>query len=670
MKKLILMIILTAISVNSQSIQNYCSEAKISNLSRLEKSLKIEYPGDQNIDVTYYKLNLSISYTNRTISGIVTINAKSLSDNLTNVFFDLQDHFTLEGVTLNGSPLNATLQNDKVNIILNKAYNIGEDFSVEISYNGTPGSSGFGSFEFNSHEGSPAIWTLSEPYGSSDWWPAKDTPADKADSSDVWVRADDFFVTVSNGKLVEEINHGDGTKTYKWKNSYPIAHYLISLAMTNYEVYQKDFEYEPGKFMPVVHYNYPERLDDTRKIQLDLTNDMLSVFSDLFGPYPFLNEKYGHAEFGWGGGMEHQTISSMGSFGQGIVSHELAHQWFGDKITCKDWQNIWLNEGFATYSEALFVEKIYGKTAYDNYLKAEMGSPDQPGSAKTAIGPIYVQDISDLRNIFNGARSYSKGSVVLHMLRKVVGDENFFNILKTYISHPDLAYDVATTEDFQAICENISGQDLDYFFSQWIYGENYPKYSMSWSSNNLGNGTYAISANLIQKTNTNPTFFTMPIDLKIYTTLGDTIITVFNNLQTQTFDFSVNGQPTQIELDPGNWILKDVNNITDINAEQTLPEYFSLGQNYPNPFNPSTTINYTVPSVVNENLGRPVGGFHSLQLIIYDVLGKEVKSLVNENQKPGNYQISFDASELTTGIYYYRLTSGNFTQTKKMVLLK
>jgi hypothetical protein len=256
------------------------------------------------------------------------------------------------------------------------------------------------------------------------------------------------------------------------------------------------------------------------------------------------------------------------------------------------------------------------------------------------------------------------------MLRKVVGDENFFNILKTYISHPDLAYDVATTEDFQAVCEAVSGQDLDYFFSQWIYGENYPKYSMSWSSNNLGNGTYAISANLIQKTNTNPTFFTMPIDLKIYTTLGDTIITVFNNLQTQTFDFSVNGQPTQIELDPGNWILKDVNNITDINAEQTLPEYFSLGQNYPNPFNPSTTINYTVPSVVNENLGRPVGGFHSLQLTIYDVLGKEVKSLVNENQKPGNYQISFDASELTTGIYYYRLTSGNFTQTKKMVLLK
>ena len=662
MKSIFLLLFLSTILIG-QKYEHECAASKIKYFESLNKINKVEYPGDQNIDVTYYKLNLSISYVNRTIEGVVTINAKSLTNNLSNVFFDLQDHFTLNAVSIGSSPLNATLLNDKVNITLDRPYNIGEEFSIDIDYNGSPGSSGFGSFEFNSHDGNPAIWTLSEPYGSSDWWPSKDTPADKADSSEVWVRADDFFITVSNGKLIEEINHGDGTKTYKWKNSYPIAHYLISLAMTNYEVYENNFEYEPGKFMPVVHYNYPENLDDNRKLQLDLTNDMLTVFTELFGPYPFINEKYGHAEFGWGGGMEHQTISSMGSFGQGIVSHELAHQWFGDKITCKDWENIWLNEGFATYSEALFVEMTYGKIAYNNYINFEMGSPDQPGSAKTAVGPIYVQDISDLRNIFNGARSYAKGSVVLHMLRGVVGDENFFNILKTYISHPDLAYNVATTEDFQAVCEEISGQDLDYFFSQWIYGENYPKYSLSWSSNNLGNGSYAISANLIQQTNTNPTFFTMPIDLKISTTIGDTVITVFNNLQTQTFDFTVKGQPTQIQIDPENWILRDVNNITDINAEQILPEYFSLAQNYPNPFNPSTTINYTVPSVVNKN-------FHSLQLKIYNALGKHISTLVNEKQNAGSYNINFNSENLPTGVYYYSLTSGNFTKTKKMILLK
>ena len=665
MKSLFLLLFLSTILIG-QKYGHECATAKFMHFEKLSKINKVEYPGDQNIDVTYYKLNLSISYVNRTIGGIVTINAKSLTNNLSNIFFDLQDHFILNGVYLNSSPLNATLQNDKVNIVLDRQYNIGEEFSIDIDYKGSPGSSGFGSFEFNSHDENPAIWTLSEPYGSSDWWPAKDTPADKADSSDVWVRADEFFVTVSNGKLVEEISHGDGTKTYKWKNSYPIAHYLISLAMTNYELYQNDFEYEPGKYLPVVHYNYPENFDENRKIQLDLTNDMLNVFTELYGPYPFINEKYGHAEFGWGGGMEHQTISSMGSFGQGIVSHELAHQWFGDKITCKDWQNIWLNEGFATYSEALYVEAAYGKIAYDNYINFEMGNPDQPGSAKTAIGPIYVQDISDWRNIFNGARSYSKGSVVLHMLRKVVGDENFFNILKTYAAHPDLAYDVATTEDFQAICEEVSGQDLNYFFAQWIYGENYPKYSMSWSSNNLGNGFYSISTNLIQQTNTNPTFFTMPIDLKISTTTGDTTITVFNNLQNQTFELSVLGQPTQIQIDPENWILKDVNNITDINSEQYLPEYFSLNQNYPNPFNPTTTISYTVPARFIQN-GSDIS---LVQLKVYNALGEHISTLVNEKQNAGNYSISFNSDNLPTGVYYYRLISGNFTETKKMVLLK
>lgn len=662
MKKMFVLILLLSATIKSQNIDHLCSQSKIDRFNRLNKISKVDYPGDQNIDVTYYKLNLSISYINKTISGIVTINAKSLTDNLTNVFFDLQDHFNLDSVSLNGSLLNAALQNNKVNITLDKSYNSGEEFTVNIFYNGTPGNSGFGSFAFETHGGNndPAIWTLSEPYGASDWWPCKDTPADKADSSDVWVRADDFFVTVSNGILIDENDHGDGTKTYKWKNTYPIAHYLISLAMTNYEVYQNDFEYKPGKYLPVIHYNYPENFDDLRKENLDKTNDMLEVFTDLFGEYPFINEKYGHAEFSWSGGMEHQTISSMGAFFESIVAHELAHQWFGDKITCVDWQNIWLNEGFATYSEALFVEAIYGMEAYHNTIANEMSW------AASANGSIFVEDISSINEIFNGNRSYAKGSIVLHMLRKVLGNSTFFEVLKTYASHPDLAYDVATTEDFQAVCEDISGQDLDYFFSQWIYGENYPKYSLSWSSNNLGNGTYTISANLIQQTNTSPTFFTMPIDLKISTTLGDTIITVFNNLQTQRFDFTVTAQPIQIQIDPDNWILKDVINITDINTEEPLPEYFSLGQNYPNPFNPSTTINYTVPaSFLTNGIDGSI-----VRLKVYNALGKQISTLVDEKQNAGNYSINFSSENFPTGVYYYRLTSGNFTETKKMIFLK
>ncbi len=508
MKKLIVLIFLIPISILfSQPINHDCAISKIQHYSKLNKTVELNYPGDQNIDVTYYKLDLTISYHNKSIDGIVTITAKSLTDNLTNVFFDLQDHFNLEDISLNGNSVTAILKNDKIDISLDKTLNLGEEFSVEITYSGTPGSSGFGSFEFGEHGAEdnkqPAIWTLSEPYGSSDWWPSKDTPADKADSSDVWVRSDEFFVTVSNGKLVEEIDHGDGTKTYKWKNSYPIAHYLISLAMTNYTIYKNNFEYEPGNIMEVINYNYPENVNSTRLSQLDKTVSMLEIFSDLFGPYPFLDEKYGHAEFGWGGGMEHQTVSSMGSYGEGIVSHELAHQWFGDKITCATWQDIWLNEGFATYSEALYAEAVNGEEAYNDYMKYEMDK------AINAIGSIYVQDISQLSEIFNGNRSYAKGSVVLHMLRKIVGEENFFNILKAYISHPNLIYNVATIADFQNVCEKISAQDLDYFFNEWIYGENYPKYSIDWSYSKLESYLYTVNVKINQQMQSNPIFFTM-----------------------------------------------------------------------------------------------------------------------------------------------------------------
>ena len=673
MKKIIFILFIYVVTLQSQTYEHICSQTKIDHFNKLNKSNAIQYPGDQNIDVTYYKLNLDISYNSQTISGTVTINAKSTIDNLSSVFFDLQNYFTIHSVTINGSDLIRSFENNKISITLDKVYNIGEEFSIDITYSGTPGSSGFGSFEFSEHgslgERAPAIWTLSEPYGSSDWWPSKDTPADKADSSDVWVRADELFVTVSNGTLIDVINHGDGTKTYKWKNKYPIAHYLISLAMTNYFVYEQQFEYEPGKFMPVVHYNYPENFNDptkSRKEDLDKTTDMLKVFSELFGPYPFVEEKYGHAEFGWGGGMEHQTVSSMGTFREDVVAHELAHQWFGDMITCKDWQNIWLNEGFATYSEALYdeakyEEAKYGKIAYFNNMLNEIQY------AKNAVGSIYVQNVSTFGNIFNYVRSYAKGAVVLHMLRKVVGDEHFFNILKAYAGHPDFSYNVATTEDFQSVCETVSSQNLDYFFTQWIYGENYPKYSMHWESNNLGNDIYSVSVTINQQENSIPVFFTMPIDLKISTTVHDTIITIFNNKQTQDFTINVFGKPTQIQLDPESWILKDVTGITSTDEfENKIPNNFFLSQNYPNPFNPNTLINYSIPA---STITNGASGY-LVKLKVYDALGKEIATLVNEFKRAGNYSVEFESADYSAGVYYYKFDVGEYSKTRKMIILK
>jgi aminopeptidase N len=661
MKRLFLVIFIIIVSQNyAQTKEHLCASSKIRHFTKLQKATEINYPGDSRFDVTFYKLDLTLSFNKRMISGVVTIKSKSLDDNLATAFFDLEDYFNISSVKSNGNSLAFTFQNDKINITLDKGYNIGEEFSVDIAYNGTPGNSGLGSFEFSIEDGNQAIWTLSEPYGSSDWWPSKNTPADKADSSEVWITSDEFFVSVSNGILIDEINNGDGTKTYKWKNDYPIAHYLISLAMSNYQIYTNYFEYKPGKSMPVVNYNYPSKWNDNRKYQLDQSINMLSYFSKIYGLYPFIDQKYGHAEFGWGGAMEHQTVSSMGAYYEAIVAHELAHQWFGDKITCKDWHEIWLNEGFATYSEALYRESRYGRENYDNYIKDEMEN------AKTAKGSLWVQNINSIGEIFSGNRSYSKGSSVLHMLRGVVEDENFFNILRAYSNDPEVAYDVAETSDFQRVSESVTGMDLDYFFNEWIYGENYPKYSYSWGYNNIENNIYSINLNISQLKNSNPEFFIMPIDVKISSSQGDTTLTVFNNLINQDFYFQISGQPNNLEIDPNNMILKDIISSTTFVENSRIPKSFSISQNYPNPFNPETKINYTVPQAISDQLSTQ----QNVVLKVFDILGNEITTLVNEAKQPGNYEVIFDASNLSSGIYYYKITSGNFAKTKKMVVLK
>ncbi len=267
--------------------------------------------------------------------------------------------------------------------------------------------------------------------------------------------------------------NGNGTHTYYWKNHYTIANYLISLAITNYTQYDTYYHYSPTDSMVITNFIYPENFNYVKPL-VDETDEMIEVFADRYGEYPFIEEKYGHAEYQWGGAMEHQTCSSMGFWGIGVISHELAHQWYGDMITCKDWHHIWLNEGFATYSEAVYLEARDGKAAYDAQIACEMSY------ARDAQGTIWVQDITDVGQIFNGNRSYAKGSCVLHMLRGIVGDSTFFDIMRTYSADPSVSYGVATTEDFQAIAESVYGQDLDYFFQEWIYGENEPTYTVGW----------------------------------------------------------------------------------------------------------------------------------------------------------------------------------------------
>jgi aminopeptidase N len=556
----------------------------------------------------------------------------------------------VDSVLLDASQLSFTRYDNKINITLNRTYIQNELISLVIYYQGLPVQTGFQSFKFGSHGGYPIISSLSEPYGAPDWWPCKDTPADKADSADIWLTVSTDLVPVSNGELQSIVNNGNGTHTYHWKSHYSIAQYLISVAITNYLQYDTYFHYGQSDSMVITHFVYPESFNSV-KTYLDETDDMIEVFSEKYGMYPFISERYGHAEFDWGGAMEHQTCSSMGAFNTGIISHELAHQWYGDMITCKDWHHIWLNEGFATYSEAVYLEAKSGKAAYDSQIAIEMGY------AKTATGSIWVQNITSVWEIFNGARSYAKGACVLHMLRGVVGDSTFFDIMRAYSDDPDLKYGVAVTEDFQEIAESVYGQSLDYFFQEWIYGENYPEYTVEWSKNLVSGSIYQIDLNVNQNVNSIPAYFTMPIKIRVNTTTGDTVVTVFNDAQSQDFQFNVTGNPQSINFDYGNWILKDLSPITQV-EDQIVPDKFSLKQNYPNPFNPSTKIKYTLASKA------------FVVLKVFNILGKEVATLVNNEQDAGSYSVDFDASNLKSGVYFYRIEAGKFIDTKKMILLK
>ena len=291
---------------------------------------------DENIDVKYYRLNLTITAAPPYIRGDVSINATSQTSNLMTIHLDLMNSLTIDSVLVGGTKVSFSQQASSVSIRLDHAYSQGETIPSHIFYQGVPGSSGFGSFAFSTHGSmnTPWIWSLSEPYGAKDWWPCKDHPSDKADSADMIVTVDSSYKVGSNGRLVSVSVNDTGTVTYHWHEAHPISSYLISVAITNYAAFSNWFHYTPTDSMEVLNYVLPEHLTSAQA-QLPVAVTGLGIFSDLFGLYPFIDEKYGHSEFEWGGAMEHQTMTSTGSFSEDIIIHELAHQWFGDMITCR-----------------------------------------------------------------------------------------------------------------------------------------------------------------------------------------------------------------------------------------------------------------------------------------------------------------------------------------------
>ncbi|HPS64033.1 MAG TPA: M1 family aminopeptidase [Ignavibacteria bacterium] len=606
-------------------------------------SINIPYP-DSSITVQYYLIDLKVNIPLQQIQCRADLKVKPLASYAGIFFLNFSSSMSVDSLGIESNYASYSHNADRIYIAPSVA---ADEYNLHIYYHGTPVPTGSGSFEFSNHGGVPVVWSLSEPYGSQDWFPCKNSITDKADSSLVKITCPEGNTGVSNGLLISTVHNNDGTVSYLWKNSYPVSVYLISVAISNYNYTVQYYRYAKNDSMPVQHYIYPEDYETVRQ-NINETPYYLSVFSGMFTQYPFLREKYGHAEINFNGGMEHQTITSLGNFSEGVIAHELSHQWFGDKVTCRDWHHIWLNEGFASYCEALMMQAQYGDSAYHSIMTMKMNS------AKKATGSVYVRDVSSISEIFNNNRSYSKGAVILHMLRGILGDSLFFRCLRNYVNDTALAYKTAVTEDFQRVCESTSGSNLKYFFDEWIYGENYPAYTISYSYVDAGNNNYQVYLNLSQKVNTNPLYFTMPVQVLVKSDYGDTIITLLNFQQEQNYSFGIKGKPVSIELDPDNLILKDKKG-----DEPRIPVQYYLKQNYPNPFNPVTTIEYSILH------------YEPVKLIVYDARGRQIKIVVNQNQPPGIYKAIFNAENYASGVYFYILyANDNFIDSKKLVIIK
>jgi aminopeptidase N len=652
---------LLAVAQSKNDGGDFCQTAKVRASERLMANPKarLAYPGDASIDVTYYGLDLNLTHTPRYLRGAVTVTFKSNSSNLSSFFLDLNSTTATTGEGLRVDSVKAGTQQlafqfaqNKLTITPIQPLVFDQALTVTVFYQGIPNSRDLGSFRFSTHERTtePAIWSLSEPYGAPDWFPCRDTPADKADSSSVRITAPARFVSVSNGVLVSTVDNPDSTRTYHWRNSYPIAQYLISVALSNYELYNTPFT-TGGQTMPITHYIYPEVLPLV-KASLDQTPAIMKLFTERFGPYPFLREKYGHAQIGRGnGGMEHQTISSMeeGALTPGVIAHELAHQWFGDKITCRDWQNIWLNEGFASYAEAVYAESTGGRTAYQSTMNAFATR------ARTAVGSIYVQDITNFASIFNSSRTYAKGATVLHMLRGIVGDSTFYRILKTYTASPYVAYGTATTDYFQAVAEQVSGQNLGYFFNQWIFGAGYPVYRASVANGPTANTASVRLEQRNAQANTNPTLFTMPIQIRVQSAAGDTTVSVLSNQADQTFTVPARGPVTGVVVDPNNWILKTVESTSLVitGVAEPVADVFT---SYPNPTDDVLTVDFTTLT------SGPAS------LVLTNLLGQPVRQLPERTLPPGKHSQTLLVKELPTGQYTLTVQTANGRQSRVVLI--
>lgn len=582
-----------------------------------------------NFDIHYYRCNWQLNPEVRYINGNITAHftTRSASDSIA---FDLVNTLTVDSVQYHDTNISFYQSADN-GLIIQWPATIGanQKDSVTIFYQGVPVTYGFGNFYQGFHRGAYAIWTLSEPYGAAGWWPCKNGLNDKADSIDINVTIPDGYTVSTNGVLVHE-ESAAGQTTSCFKHRYPIATYLVALAITKYAL-TKDSVLLGNRQMPVLMYSFTFDVN-YYKTATEQVKQCLVKFSELFGLYPFHQEHYAQTQWGLGGGMEHQTNSFIVDRWSNLVAHELGHQWFGDKVTCGSWQDLWLNEGFASYTELLYYEYLLPsgyKSALTTMMNNITSAPD---------GSVWVNDTTDFARMFGSRLTYHKGAMAVHMLRWVLGDSAFFRGVRAYLDDPAVKYGYARTADLKRVLEATSGKNLDHFFTKWVYGEGYPSYQLTWSQNLNHWATVKLT-----QTTSHPSvaFYDMPVAIQFKNATRDTIIVLDHQYSGQVFSINVGFEADTVLIDPDLRLLTKGNTSQKETVMNTAANQLKI---YPNP----------APHQLFISLANPTD--KKLSLLLYNSLGQLVYR--QEIDMPGhNEQIHLPMQQLARGVYYLKLKS-------------
>lgn len=543
---------------------------------------------EYDYDIKKLVFDLELTNTSTAVTGNVTTHALTLIPSFGLYAFELDNALTIDSVKINNQLVNSgniATTGAVRKVTLTTPLPVNTNFTAQVFYHGqTP--SGNGQFftgglnHMKLPTGTNIMYSLSDPTFTDDWWPCKQALNDKIDSVTMWITVADSLKAGSNG-LLQQVTPLPGNKhRYEWQSNYPIEYYLIAAAVAPYTEYNYYMHFTDGSndsmLVQNMVYDAPTFLTATNKLLLDSTGIMIDYFSKLFGKYPFHREKYGHCLTELSGGMEHQTMTFMSrqNIRTTLIGHELGHQWWGNNVTYGKWEDIWLSEGMATYTEQLYLEQFWGKAAA---AATRSGVYNQVMSAPG--GSVWVSDTTDVNRIFDGRLTYYKGAAVAHMLRYLApADSLFFIGLRNF--QQQYKYGTAVTAEFKQVMEQAYNMPLDSFFRQWIYGQGYPLYTVKWEqANNV------VRLKIKQSpSHSSVAKFQLPLQVKLQSLNGDTTVTVNMDDTAKHFIFNWDKTMAALVIDPDDHVVNRTGLVQRDPELLYVQDYiYSQVQIYPNP---------------------------------------------------------------------------------------